>query len=43
MSPQHDVVIAKLSTLPRADAEGDWERHVEFFDRVVNAIGASVW
>jgi CubicO group peptidase (beta-lactamase class C family) len=41
MSPQHDVVIAKLSTLPHADAPGDWERHLEFFDRVVTEVGGA--
>ena len=39
MSPQHDLVVAKLSTLPDADAPGDWERHLDFFDRIVTQVG----
>jgi CubicO group peptidase (beta-lactamase class C family) len=38
MSPAHDVVVAKLSTLPAADAEGDWQSHLAFFDEVVAQV-----
>lgn len=38
MNPQSDVVIAKLSSLPRADDDADWAEHVAFFDRVSHGL-----
>ena len=38
MNPVADVVIAKMSSLPRADDETDWAEHVEFFDRVSHGL-----
>ena len=32
------VVVAKMSSLPRADDEADWAEHVAFFDRVSNGL-----
>lgn len=38
MNPATDVVIAKLSSLPRADDQTDWAEHVAFFDRVSHGL-----
>jgi hypothetical protein len=38
MNPAADVVIAKMSSLPRADDETDWAEHVAFFDRVSHGL-----
>lgn len=38
MNPAADVVIAKMSSLPRADDQTDWAEHVAFFDQVSHGL-----
>ena len=38
MDPTADVVIAKMSSLPRADDEVDWAEHVAFFGRLSHGL-----
>jgi hypothetical protein len=38
MDPVSDVVLAKLSSLPEADSDSDWQEHVEFFARLSHGL-----
>ena len=38
MDPASDVVIAKLSSLPVADADADWADHIAFFTRLSHGL-----
>jgi hypothetical protein len=38
MDPVSDVVIAKLSSLPTADADADWAAHIAFFTRLSHGL-----
>ena len=38
LDPAADLVVAKLSSLPAADATGDWVEHLSFFGRLSQGL-----